>query len=445
MPQKRPTYVELGYSGDFGLTGLTELLRQLCSPDGPAVDLPAALAVAAGSADGSDGEEAVELEEDARRLLDVDGAGDGPLSEEVLRTVWLAAAGRVFDPAGSGTDTRGWLRAVADLATERLRQNDRSYVPPPVSPVRDEELCGAVLAEIRVLAGELTRASELPELARSLGQVVARADADLGFRLFLRALKVYAVQVPKEQYDRFLGLGERLGYPAWIVRDGLDVDWPPIDTARRDTAWNFGLSRLAGNAHQDWHPDTARREIHRVADADDPAQSPGTAAALLLEDALRLSRSPLSDGTVTTLWVAVSDASLRMDGRDWLRLVADVCGERLREVAPAYTPVVPPAGTESVDTVLREIRETGLAVTDQAISPRWRPLPAPDAMAALEQVVTLVDPDLGFRLFLQMLRVLSVPLTRDQYERYVSIGAGFGYGECLVDEVEHLVRTGGGH
>ncbi|MGW1728973.1 hypothetical protein ACWCQK_39715 [Streptomyces sp. NPDC002306] len=67
MPQKALTYVERGYSGDFGLTGLTE---QLCSPNRPAVGLLAALAVVARSADGSDGEEAVELGEDARRLLD---------------------------------------------------------------------------------------------------------------------------------------------------------------------------------------------------------------------------------------------------------------------------------------------------------------------------------------------------------------------------------------
>ncbi|MGX1567798.1 hypothetical protein ACWIF5_40480, partial [Streptomyces sp. NPDC055509] len=76
MPQMRPDYVELGYSSDFGLTGLTE---QLGSPG-----LPAALAAAARLADGSDGDGAVELGEDARRLL------DAPLSEEVLRTVWLA-------------------------------------------------------------------------------------------------------------------------------------------------------------------------------------------------------------------------------------------------------------------------------------------------------------------------------------------------------------------
>jgi hypothetical protein len=270
--------------------------------------------------------------------------------------------------------------------------------------------------------------------------VVTQADADLGFRLFLRALKAFSVRVPKEQYDRFLGLGERLGYPVAVVRDGLDVDWPPIDTTRRDTSWDFGLSQLAGNAHQDWSADTARREIHRVADADEPGQSPGTAAALLLEDALRLLESPLPDTTITTLWVAVSGAALRVDGRDWLRLVADVCGERLREVAPAYAPVVPPARMEAADTVMREILDVAPAVADKAVSPHWQPLPATEALTAVEQVVRRVDPDLGFRLFLRVLRVLCVPLTRERYERYEAVGEGFGYGEHLVSEVDQLIQ-----
>ncbi|MFE2585288.1 hypothetical protein [Streptomyces sp. NPDC059378] len=435
MPQKSPSYVERGYSGDFGLTGLTE---QLCSPDHSAADLatdlPAALAVVARSADGSDGEEAVELGEDARRLL------DGPLSEGDLHTVWLAAAGRTFDPAGHGMDVHTWLRAVSDLATDRLRQNRRSYVPPPVRPVRDEDLCGEIVAEIRGFAAELTGATGLPDLAAGLESVVTKADADLGFRLFLRALKVYSVRVPKARYDRFRELGERFGYPVAVVRDGLTVDWPPIDTMRRETEWDFGLSRLAGNAHQDWLESTARREVRRVADADEPGQSPGTAAALLLEDALRLLHSPLSDATITTLWLAASDAALRGDGRDRLRLVADVCEERLREVAPGYTAAVPPARTEGADPVMREVREAAHTVTGSAVSPHWQPVLAEEAMAALEQVVGRVDPDLGFRLLLRVLRALSARITREQYERYEALGERFGYGEYHVYEVEQLVR-----
>ncbi|MGW1543785.1 hypothetical protein ACWCPM_26695 [Streptomyces sp. NPDC002309] len=432
MPQRHPTYVELGYSGDFGLTALTE---RLCAPDSPAVDLPAALAVAARSAEESDGEEAVELEEDARRLL------DGLLPEHVLHTVWLAAVGRIFDPAGHGMDIRAWLRAVADVATDRLRRNRSSYVPPPVRPVRDEELCRAVVAEIRALAVGLTGAAGQPDLVPGLLRVAGQTDADLGFRLFLRALKANSVRVSKERYDMFLGLGERLGYPVGVVRDGLDVDWPPIDTQRRDTDWDFGLSRLAGNAHQDWRADSARREIRRVADVDEPGQSPGSAAALLLEDALRLLHSPLPDDTITALWVAVTDGNSRIDGREWLRLVEEGCRERLRTAAPSHTPAVPPAApTDSTAAVLRELREAAPATAGKAISPHWQPVPATQAMAALEDVVRQVDPDLGFRLFVRLLIVLSVPLTPEQYERYRAIGERFGYGEHHVEEIEHLVQ-----
>ncbi|HEY8986453.1 MAG TPA: hypothetical protein VIU15_43635 [Streptomyces sp.] len=427
MPQKPTTYVELGYSDDFGLTGLTE---RLCSSGHLTVDFSAALAIAADAADGSEGEEAVELGEDARRLL------GGSMPEEALRAVWLAASGGAFDPAEHGMGVRSWLRELSDLSTARLRQNKRSYVPPPVRPVRDEDLCREVVVEIRGPAG----AHFSPDLADGLEQVVVLADADVGFRLFLRVLKTQAVRVPKEQYDRLLRLSDRFGYPAAVVRDGLDVAWPPIDTRRRDTAWDFGLSGLAGNAHQDWSPDGARREIRWVADGDQPEQAPGTAAALLLEDALRLLRSPLSDGTLTTLWVAVSDAALRVDGRDWLLLVVEVCEERLRRVAPTYVPTVSAARSEVTDRVVREIRETALGVADKAVSPYWQPVPAVAAMAALEQVAVQVDPDLGFRLFLRTLQPVSAWITAEQYERYRAIGEQFGYGKYHVEEVEHLVR-----
>ncbi|MHC5906904.1 hypothetical protein ACVNF4_23810 [Streptomyces sp. S6] len=335
---------------------------------------------------------------------------------------------------------RSWLGELSRLATARLRQNKRSYVPPPVRPVRDEDLCREVVAEIRGLVTDSAGVPFPPNLASGLEQVVVLADADVGFRLFLRVLKTQAVRVPKERYDRLLRLGERFGCPVAVVRDGLDVEWPPIDTRCRGTAWDFGLSGLAGNAHHDWSPDGARKEVHRVADGDEPGQAPGTAAALLLEDTLRLLRSPLSDDTLTTLWVAVSDASLRVDGRAWLRLVAEVCKERLRRVAPAYVPMVPVARTECTDRVVREIRETALGVGDKAVSPHWQPLPAVKVMAALEQVTVQVDPDLGFRLFLRVLRPVSARVTAEQYERYQAIGEQFGYGNYHVDEVEDLVR-----
>ncbi|MCH0538080.1 hypothetical protein I3F58_00585 [Streptomyces sp. MUM 203J] len=438
MTESHPTYVELGYGEDFGLTGLTE---RLCSL-GRRPDLADALDAVACLADQSDGEEAVELGEDARRLL------ESPLPDEVVHMVWLAVVGRCFDPADHGLDIRAWLRRLSELATERLRRNRKSYVPPPVRPVRDEEFCHAVVAEIRDLAPTLGLAAGLPDLATGLQQVVTRADADLGFRLFVRSLKTYSVRVGKERYDRFLGLAERFGYPAAVVYDGLNVVWPPVDTARRDATWDFGLSRLAARFAGAWHSRTARDIVQKAAGvgADAPDRTPGSEAAVLLEDTLRLLESVLSTDAITTLWVAASDRGfgidhLGIDGRDWLREIAEVCEEVLRDAAPTYTAVVLPVPTDLAEEVLSAVREVAPLVTDKAVSPTWKPIPATTVLAAVEQVVTRVDPDLGFRLFLRVLLVLSVPLTEEQYSRYEFLGGRFGYGEYHLLELDQLVRS----
>ncbi|MGW7424760.1 hypothetical protein ACWGJB_32810 [Streptomyces sp. NPDC054813] len=57
---------------------------------------------------------------------------------------------------------------------------------------------------------------------------------------------------------------------------------------------DFGLSHLAGTAHQDWSG--SREEIHSAADSDSIGQTPGSAAAVLLEDTLRLLRGAAGGG-----------------------------------------------------------------------------------------------------------------------------------------------------
>lgn len=437
MPEKRSTYAELGRSEDFGLTGLAEILCSL----GRRSDRADALEVVAWLADQSDGEEAVALGEDARRLL------ASSLPDAILHTVWLAAVGQWFDPADHGMNSRAWLEEISELSIDRLRRDKGSYAPPPVQPVRDEDLCRAVAAEIRDLAPALEGANAPADLADCLEQVVARADAGLGFRLFLRVLKVCSIRIEKESYDRFLGIGERFGLPAGVVHDGLNVIWPPVDTTRRDATWDFGLSRLTGLFVAGWHTTDARKHVRDAAAGDGPERTPGSEAAILLEDTLRLLESELSTDTITTLWLAATCRGYSIDhfaigGRDWLRQIAEVCREHLRHVAPSYTPVVPPARTELAQEVLRELREVMASCADRAVSPDWRPIPATECLAALEQVVAEVDPDLGFRLFLRVLTVLSVPLTEEQYTRYVGIGARLGYGEYHVFQMEDLISHG---
>ncbi|MGW2681496.1 hypothetical protein [Streptomyces sp. NPDC001436] len=436
MTQERPTYYELGYGEDFGLTALTERLNR----QGPGTGPVGALGCAEEIADGSEGEEAVELGEDARRLL------ASELPERILRTVWLASTGNAFDPADHGMTCRGWLERISEVSTARLRQNKRSYAPPPVQPVRDMRLCQAVVAELRLMARALASASALPGLVDALERVVTGADGDLGMRLFLRALKAHAVPVPYEQYRRLLELGRQFGFPAGTVHDGLYIVWPQVSTARQGVQGDFGLSQLARQFTAGWHYRTPRAAVENAVTYDGYERPPGSEAAILWEDTRRMLESGLPDDTITVLWLAATNWGYNIDqcgvgGREWLEQVVEVCEEHLTAVAPAYLPATSAIHTDTGDAVLREIRDMAPLATGKAISPAFRPLEGTTVMEALEQVVTQVDPDLGFRLFLRTLEVLQLPLTEERYARYEILGSHFQYGmEHLLFSVDHLVQ-----
>ncbi|MEU6314875.1 hypothetical protein [Streptomyces sp. NPDC047014] len=437
MTGERPAYYELGYGEDFGLTALTERLSRPGSATGPT----AVLGFAEELADRSEGEEAVELGEDARRLL---ASG---LPEGVLRTVWLASTGNAFDPAGHGMTCRGWLERISEVSTARLRQNKGSWTPPPVRPVRDARLCQAVVAELRATAPALTDASALPELVDCLEHVVTGADADLGMRLLLRALKAYSVPVPYGQYLRLIGLGWQFGFPPGAVHDGLTITWPPVSVAsRQGIDGDFGFSQLTRQFTAGWHYRTPRQAIEAAVKADGYERPPGSEAAILLEDTRRLLDSGLSDDAITVLWLAATGRGYNIDqfgvgGREWLEQVTEVCEARLTEVAPAYVPAAPRSAAGAHDEVLQEIRDMFPPAAGVVVSPGFHPMEGTTVMQAVEQVAAEVDPDLGFRLLLRVVEALRLPLTEDQYTRYEALAGRFHYGEDhLLFSVDHLVR-----
>ncbi|MGX9891317.1 hypothetical protein [Streptomyces sp. NPDC002276] len=426
MTRQRERYAEF-YEDDFGLSALAGKLATDTAPD-----VVRALELAAEVAEVAEGEGAVELGVDVRCLLD---AG---LPDETLRAAWLAATHDRFDPADFGMDLHGWLNRLADLYPARVRKRRQTYWPERPHPeFPEEELREAVVAEIRVAA--------LPAgLPDALADIAGKADADLGFRLLLRILKAWTVPVAKDQYDRLMEISSDVDQPGPLVYDGLDIQWLPLDPARRDGSGDFGVSALSERFGGDWWQPTAREGVEREAAADDTAETPGTAAARLLEDATRLLDSPLTSDTVTTLWLAASGRGLNIDllgidGRDWLRLIADVSREHLRNIAPSYTPVVGPVRTELAPPVLEVIREASPYLATRTVSAHWLGIPGPAVVAALEETVVHADPDLGYRLFLRLLKVLSAPVTAHQYAGYRALGERFGYGEDHVPwAVDHL-------
>ncbi|MEU5714309.1 hypothetical protein AB0G71_00700 [Streptomyces sp. NPDC020403] len=214
------------FDEDFGLSGLTQKFRD----PAPVPDEAAATDVVAAVADQFEGAYSRQLLEDVQRLL------ASSLSDEVIVTLWLGATRGYFDPTAHAMDGRTWLRRIADVCVVRIRRDEPSFVPAVPGRSQDQELRTAVLDEIRAVGPALAEAgttslyaAPLPELVSALERAVAEVGADLAFRLLLRALQAYFVRISGTTHQRFLALGERLGYNEFVVDDGCLNVWPELD------------------------------------------------------------------------------------------------------------------------------------------------------------------------------------------------------------------------
>lgn len=203
---------------------------------------------------------------------------------------------------------------------------------------------------------------------------------------------------------------------------------------------DYGLSRLARCFHQDWTLEgTARRVVEINTEAE------GTAAPML-DDALRLVGSPLSDAAVTALWRAATgryqDLDLErrgLDGRQWLREIVDVCVERIRQDDPGFTVIAPaPADGTLAPAVLDEIDQAGAALEAAIARNFFRAVPG--VVPELRPLVESTGPDLGFRLFLRIMYEYLVPVSRETYDRWCALGKRFGYGSYHLEDLEFLTK-----
>ncbi|WP_031477472.1 hypothetical protein [Streptomyces bicolor] len=205
---------------------------------------------------------------------------------------------------------------------------------------------------------------------------------------------------------------------------------------RKDIWIDFGFSGLTKWFGSPWAGQMTPLEI-LVAAAD---WEEGAYAPTLLEDAGKLLESPLPTRVIDILWCAavgnqefVPDGRW-IDGRDWLRQIVDVCKERIRRDDPRFD-ALPPAlacDPELREAVLAELRAIAPELERATAGHPYRRVP--DVVPALERVVIEVDPDLGFRLFLRVLKAYLIPISESQHRRYRELGERFGYNESVVDD-----------
>ncbi|MFJ3794234.1 hypothetical protein [Kitasatospora sp. NPDC090091] len=214
------------FDEDFGLTGLTKYLAMHLTlrDEAATLDLIQRLSQREGPV------YAQEVLDDARRMA------QSRLPEDALATLWLAASGARFDPVGCGLGIRTWLHRVESSCTAFIRQRELSFVSAlsPTDP--DPALRAAVLAELQGLGPALAEAAvtslcipPLPGLVPALEAGVDELGPDLGFRLFLRVVKVYFVPIGAARLSRFEEIGRRLGYHEWVVEDGNLNIWSDLE------------------------------------------------------------------------------------------------------------------------------------------------------------------------------------------------------------------------
>ncbi|MFH9737340.1 hypothetical protein ACH4MA_06565 [Streptomyces roseolus] len=199
---------------DFGLSGLA---KWLSTPPASGLEPREVVAQAIGWGEGA---YASTLFSDATRLL------DSSLPTDVINVLWSAAVRRAYEEEAPWLDGRAWLREIVGLVVDRYERAELGEPHGGEGAKIDSGSRDAVLAEIEAMAAPLTAATEndrqgaVRGVVPALRRVVTEVDPDLGFRLFLRALKAYGVPITESRYVRYHELGERFGYHELVVDDG---------------------------------------------------------------------------------------------------------------------------------------------------------------------------------------------------------------------------------
>ncbi|WP_369223424.1 hypothetical protein AB5J52_20925 [Streptomyces sp. R39] len=174
---------------------------------------------------------------------------------------------------------------------------------------------------------------------------------------------------------------------------------------------------------------------------------PAPGHTLLGRDVRLLLESPLDDAVLRTVWAGGTDSAFdpgwdEGSMRDWLAGIegAWLAAERLTHPGFVLPPPMPTA-----DPGLRAaVLETMDGVAPRLAASREARVchPAlPGLVPALTEVVESVDADLGFRLFLRVLKASALPIGPRDHQAFLAVGERFGYPDLVDEGYLHVVPT----
>ncbi|WP_380282317.1 hypothetical protein [Kitasatospora purpeofusca] len=143
-----------------------------------------------------------------------------------LEALWSMGTHPYHDLRREGHDGRDWLHRIILLSRERLHTEGGGIVESaPPSPYG--HLTGAVLDEILLVSVRVTERAlgapggYVPGIVPALNEVATRVCPDLAFRLLLCAVDKVGLRIPRDQYDRYVVLGQQFEYGELLV-DGYE-------------------------------------------------------------------------------------------------------------------------------------------------------------------------------------------------------------------------------
>ncbi|TXL90353.1 hypothetical protein [Streptomyces sp. IB2014 016-6] len=191
---------------DFGITHLASMFHQDWRRSGNARDLvvryvaevsePYVLALAV----------------DARRLAASDAA-------DVVAAVWECATGPYYSLRRESKNGLEWMReilGICEIALDRTGPHSEDVVDG--SPYFD--LMGRVVGEIDAVGLALSEAVSVDSptaTASALRACAVDISPELAFRVLLRGLMEYSIEIDRDDYLRFEELGKRFSYGEFVV------------------------------------------------------------------------------------------------------------------------------------------------------------------------------------------------------------------------------------